>query len=159
MKFTTIFNEEFDVPCQGCLNRDDSKFAKGFIYRSDLFKVSQDMELAVPGMMVIAPLRHVCAFTDLTAEEQKEWCELIVKCKKALIDLWDIHKTAFIFYESGNNHIHFIIIPLWEWLERKSNYSVLAELMAREDEFKKDEENMAKTIEYIGKLQQWFAEN
>lgn len=54
MKFTTVFGEEIETDCAGCVVMDDSKFKEGRIYQSKLWDVSQDFETPYPGMIVIS---------------------------------------------------------------------------------------------------------
>lgn len=44
MKLTTIFNEEIETPCAGCIVADKTKFVAGRIYQSNLWNISQDFE-------------------------------------------------------------------------------------------------------------------
>ena len=159
MKFTTIFNEEIEVPCAGCVVMDETKFKQGRIYQTKLFDISQDFEIALPGMMVISPMRHVSNFADLTDEERAELNVLTIKCKQALSELWSIKQLSYQFYEKPDGHVHFVIIPLWDWFEYKNKYGILAELMEQIPALRKDEKNMQQVVEYINKLKKWFEEN
>ena len=48
MQFKTIFDEELNVPCAGCVVMDNSKFKDGRIYQSKFWDLSQDFEIAYP---------------------------------------------------------------------------------------------------------------
>lgn len=159
MKFTTVFNEELDVPCAGCVVMDETKFKQGRIYQTKLFDISQDFEIALPGMMVISPMRHVSNFADLTDEERAELGVLTIKCKQALSELWDVKQVSYSFYEKANGHVHFVIIPLWEWFDYQNKYAILAELIEQIPALRQNEKNMVQVVEYIDKLKNWFKEN
>ena len=157
MQFKTIFNEELNVHCAGCVVMDNSKFKDGRIYQSKFWDLSQDFEIAYPGMMVISPMRHVANYTDLTEEEIRELYLLMKYCKNALSDIFDCSKFANMFYEKPNGHIHFVIIPLHGLIKIENKYAVLAELMAKIDELRKNEDNMKTVVDTINKLRKYFS--
>jgi len=156
MKFTTIFNEEIDTPCAGCVVMDKAKFTDGRIYQSRLWDLSQDFEIAYPGMVVLSPLRHVSNYMDLTKDELEELNFLLAHCKKVIFKIFNCEKVAYMFYEKPDGHIHFVVIPLHGLIKIENKYSVLGELMDRSEELKNDKDNMTKVIETIKKFREYF---
>lgn len=156
MKFTTIFNEEINTPCAGCIVTDNTKFEDGRIYQSSLWDMSQDFEIAYPGMIVISPLRHVSNYMDLTKNELQELNTLLSHCKKAIIKIFNCEKVAYMFYEKPDGHIHFVIIPLHNLVKINNKYAVLAELMTKAEELKNNKANMDKVTEAIKKFRDYF---
>ncbi len=157
MLFKTIFNEDIDALCAGCVVMDNSKFKDGRIYQSKFWDLSQDFEIAYPGMMVISPMRHVSNYTDITEEEITELHLLTTHCKKALSKIFDCSKFANMFYEKPNGHIHFVIIPLQGLVKIENKYAVLAELMAKIPELRQNEDNMKMVVDTIHKLRKSFS--
>lgn len=156
MKFTTIFNETIDTPCAGCVVRDNTKFKEGRIYQTKLWDLSQDFEIAYPGMVVLSPLRHVSAYTDLSEDELKELNVLIALSKKAIKQIFDCEKVAYMFYEKPDGHIHFVVIPLHGLIKIEDKYSVLGELMNKTAELKNNSDNMLKVTETIKQFRDYF---
>lgn len=156
MQFKTIFNEEIDTSCVGCVVMDNTKFQEGRIYQSKLWDLSQDFEIAYPGMVVLSPMRHVSNYMDLTENEIKELNLLMVYCKKAIYQIFNCEKMAYMFYEKPGGHIHFVIIPLHGLVEIKDKYSVLGELMAKAEKLKFDKENMNKVVDAIKQFRAFF---
>ena len=156
MNFTTIFNEKIDISCAGCLVKDNTKFKEGRIYQSKLWDLSQDFEIAYPGMVVLSPLRHVSNYMDLTKEEVSELSNLLSHCKKAIKEIFDCEKVAYMFYEKPNGHVHFVIIPLHGLIEIKDKYSVLAELMSKAEDLRADKDNMLRVVKTIGDFREYF---
>lgn len=156
MEFTTIFNETIDTPCAGCIVTDNTKFKEGRIYQSKLWDLSQDFEIAYPGLVVLSPLRHVSNYMDLTEDELKELNTLMTHCKKAIKKIFNCEKVAYMFYEKPNGHIHFVIIPLHGLIEIKDKYSVLGELMSKAEPLRTDKENMHKVIKAINDFREYF---
>ncbi len=158
MKFTTIFNEEIDTQCAGCAVLDKEKFTEGRIYQSKHWDLSQDFEVAYPGMVVFSPLRHVSDYMALTENERKELNTLTIKCKKAIKQIFNCEKVAYMFYERSEGHVHFVVIPLHGLIDIHDKYSVLGELMAKAQELKNDPQNMTTVIETIAKFREYFKE-
>ena len=156
MKITTIFNEEIDTPCVGCVVMDKTKFQEGRIYQSKLWDLSQDFEIAYPGMLVLSPMRHVSNYIDLTEDELKELNVLMTHCKKAIKKIFNCNKVAYMFYEKPDGHVHFVIIPLHGLVEIKDKYSVLGELMSKAKDLRNSQENMAQVVKVIDELRAYF---
>lgn len=156
MKFTTVFDEQIETPCAGCVVMDSSKFKEGRIYQSKLWDLSQDFETPYPGMVVISPMRHVSTYMDLTEEELKELHEITIHCKKAILQIFSCYKMAYMFYEKPNGHVHFVIIPLHGLVEVEDKYSVLGELIAKTPKLRNDKENMKKVIKAIDDFREYF---
>lgn len=57
MKYTTVFGEEIETSCIGCTVANNKQFMKGRIYRTKLWNLAQDFEIAYPGMIILSPLR------------------------------------------------------------------------------------------------------
>ena len=156
MKFTTIFDEEIDTPCAGCIVTDKTKFKAGRIYQSKLWDLSQDFEIAYPGMVVLSPMRHVSNYMDLTKDELQELNNLLAHCKKAILKIFNCEKVAYMFYEKPDGHIHFVVIPLHNLIKIENKYAVLEELMTKSAELKNDKDNMAKVTATIKKFKTYF---
>ena len=153
MKFKTIFNEEIDCPCMGCVVADNTKFKQGRIYQSALWDLSQDFEIAHPGMVVLSPMRHVSSYADLTPDELKELSNLTIHCKKAIKKIFSCEDVSFSFYEKKDGHVHFVIIPL---AGIKDKYSVLRELMSKAEYLRTDKENMIRVVKAIDDFREYF---
>lgn len=156
MQLTTIFNEEIETPCAGCIVLDNTKFKEGRIYQTKLWDISQDFEIAYPGMIVLSPLRHVSNYAELTSQEQQELNTLLIHSKKAIVKIFNCEKLAYTFYEKPNGHIHFVIIPLHGLIEIKDKYSVLGELIAKSEELKSNKDNMLNVNMAIKQLRTYF---
>lgn len=156
MQLTTIFNEEIETPCAGCIVLDNTKFKEGRIYQTKLWDISQDFEIAYPGMIVLSPLRHVSNYSELTSQEIQELNTLLIHSKKAIVKIFNCEKLAYTFYEKPNGHIHFVIIPLHGLVEIRDKYSVLGELIAKSEELKSNKDNMLNVNKAIKQLRTYF---
>jgi len=118
--------------------------------------LSQDFEIAYPGMVVLSPMRHVSNYMDLTKNEVEELNVLMAHCKKAITQIFNCEKIAYMFYEKPNGHVHFVVIPLHGLIEVKDKYSVLGELMIKVEKLRKDKENIAKVVDVINQFRNYF---
>ena len=59
-------NHEFILPC-------------GMAYEDDMCTISQDWQLPINGMIIIAPKRHVVTFEEMTKEERVHLFEMVNK--------------------------------------------------------------------------------
>lgn len=158
MKFTTIVGEEIEIDCPGCSNRDFSKLQALRILDTKLWAVGQDYELAYPGLIVIAPMRRVSNYADLTDEEILEFNQLMKISKQAISDLFHCNNICYTFYEKQNGHFHMVIIPLHGLVKLENKYSALSELMQKAPEIKADKKLMAEVLLYVDKLRIYFKE-
>ena len=156
MKYTTVFGEEIETSCIGCTVANNKQFMKGRIYRTKLWNLAQDFEIAYPGMIILSPLRHVSNYIDLTLDEQQELNVLLSHCKKAIINIFNCKKVAYAFYEKPDGHIHFIVIPLHNLVDIGDKYSVLGELMTKAEMLRNNKENMVRVVDAISKLKNYF---
>lgn len=157
---TTVFEEIIDEKCLGCALATGNYFKEGMIYKSSLFSVMIDAELAWPAMLVIAPTRHVSFYVDFTDEEKKEWELLTNKCRQAVKELWNQQDVFFCWYEKPGKHIHMVVTPIWSGFEREqSAYGIVAELIEKNGTLKNNTENMMKVKTYAKMLKDWFSKN
>ena len=152
MEFITVFGDVVRVDCLGCVDRTLPSVSKFLIHETDHFIVEQDLELAYPALVVLVPKRHISNYEEMTQEEILELSNLIVKSKKIIQSIFDVDRFAYMFYERPNGHFHFIIIPLLPDMKIKEKSGVLAEIIQRNDELKRDVSNMtlvSETIKYL----------
>ncbi|MDE6583367.1 MAG: hypothetical protein K2K31_01790, partial [Clostridia bacterium] len=101
------------VGCPGC----NYKSIPGLVFENDVCYVSQDWELPICGMLVVAPRRHVEYFEELTEQERKVIFDVVNK----VISLLRKDKVAkefnVIFEEKKGRHFHIWILPRDGWKE------------------------------------------
>lgn len=95
--------------CFGCELIKNSYVNSGLVYESENFTISQDFELPILGMLIIASKRHVNSFTELTQVERLECMELISKTLKILKEN-NICQTYSIIQEE-KSHFHIWLLP------------------------------------------------
>jgi len=105
------------------------------LYKGKYFEVRYDIEAPIPGLIVIASIRHIIGLADLTKSEQKEFIEITCKVRKILRDKANIeyirilHKETTIISKVNPSHFHIAILPLDDWMENKSAKEILVHSM------------------------------
>jgi diadenosine tetraphosphate (Ap4A) HIT family hydrolase len=77
------------------------------------WRVAHDFNSSLPGWLVLAPLRHVLALAELTAEEALTLGDLLRKASIALTAVTGCEKTyVMLFAEAdGFAHLHVHVVP------------------------------------------------
>ncbi|MDR0651330.1 MAG: HIT domain-containing protein [Candidatus Peribacteria bacterium] len=91
-------NHEFSLPC-------------GIAYEDAICTISQDWELPINGMFVVAPKRHINAFSELTKEERVHLFEMVNVVIKILKKNNIANDFNVIFEEKNTVHFHIWIFP------------------------------------------------
>ena len=88
----------------------------GILYKSENFAVMQDVELPINGFIVIASIRHLEKFTELTEDEQVELTKLINKTLNILRNNGVAEEYNIILEEKKNYHFHIWLMPRHKWM-------------------------------------------
>lgn len=106
--------------CLSCeINKGNIVPFGGILYKSENFAVMQDVELPINGFIVIASVRHVEKFTELTEEEQIELTKLINKTLNILRNNAVAEEFNIILEEKKNYHFHIWLMPRHKWMIEK----------------------------------------
>lgn len=99
--------------CYACDNAGpDAPFRERFVRRSG-WRVAHDFNASLEGWLILAPLRHVHALTELAAEEAVELGTLLRESSIALERVTGCTKTyVMLFAEAeGFAHLHVHVVP------------------------------------------------
>ncbi len=88
------------------------------IITTDLFSVSQDWEVPIPGFFIIAPLRKLKSIDEFTDEEANEFINLTRKIRKGMRDVLKIEEVYFFQNEDSEHGFHLWIFPRYKWMEK-----------------------------------------
>jgi diadenosine tetraphosphate (Ap4A) HIT family hydrolase len=91
------------------------------IHVEEGWRVAHAFNSALPGWLVLVPLRHVTAVEDLTAAEAAAMGALLRRCGLALREVTGCQKTYFMFFAEaeGFSHLHVHVVPRMDWFERE----------------------------------------
>jgi len=93
-------------------------FKNCLIYETKTFKVYQDWEVPVPGFLVISPKKKMNSILEFSKEEYAEFCDLILLCRKNLLDFLDIKKVYFFQSEDSDTGFHYLLYPRYKWMDK-----------------------------------------
>lgn len=90
----------------------DAPFRERFV-REGGWRVAHDFNASLEGWLILAPLRHVHALDELTAEEATALGDLLRRASVALKAVTDCQKTyVMLFAEAeGFAHLHVHVVP------------------------------------------------
>jgi len=141
---------EFDG-CPACdFNNHIFNLKCGIAYEDELFMLSQDWELPIPGFLVVSPKRHIEKFCELTSDEKIKIFEIIDKCINILRENNVCDNFNVVFEEKPGIHFHIWIMPRHEWMDKEFGNST----KRMGDVFKYAKSNLrnSKNLEYINKV-------
>jgi diadenosine tetraphosphate (Ap4A) HIT family hydrolase len=150
---------EHNIDCIACsIQRGEISSPVERIAETKYFVAEQDFEYPIEGFLIIASKRHIKSVSEFTEEEQKDFANFLVKCRKAMKEKLGIEEATLIQEESSSSsHFHLWLFPWLPWMgdvERK--ISNIKELM---DKAKKEhliEAELSKIKDSSRKLKSFF---
>ena len=119
--------------CPGCeYGRTEFHLDCGMAYENEIFTLSQDFELPIPGFMIVAPKRHIEMLSELTDEERNEMFSIVDKAVKIMRANHICERFDYIFEEKENRHLHVWLLPRYEWMNECTD-EIIANLGAISD--------------------------
>jgi diadenosine tetraphosphate (Ap4A) HIT family hydrolase len=104
--------------CLTCrANRGEPSTPGGVIHDDGLWRLEHAFEpVPLAGWLIVKPLRHVEAFSDLTAEEAAAFGPLARRATSALMAVLQPKKVYLCLVAEAENaaHIHFHLVPRFE---------------------------------------------
>ena len=104
--------------CIGCLIESGKVDASEFvILRTDFFTVNQDLDVPIPGFLIISSRRHVFSVEEFTLEEAKEFGKLVRLVRKGMREIFAANTVYLFQNEAGDSHFHLWMFPRQDWME------------------------------------------
>jgi len=112
-----IHGNPIEAKCIACAINDGSLEAPGgTVAESSHFRLEQDIEVPIPGFLVLASRRHFYAFDEMTADERADYVDFLAKARGALRQL-GVAQAYFVLEEdTENSHFHLWIVPKYDWM-------------------------------------------
>lgn len=115
-QINTVTGRVVRATCLGCELADGSLVTyEGTIYRGAHFHAHQDLELALPGLVILSTIRHVSSLASFTAAEESDFARLLVALRRALAKCGYV--DVYLFQnEDSPDHFHVWLFPVYEWM-------------------------------------------
>jgi diadenosine tetraphosphate (Ap4A) HIT family hydrolase len=103
------------MDCFACWNtaQGDALPPRERVYLDESWRVAHSYSVALPGWLVVLPIRHVESIGELTPEEAAALGELLRRLSLALVEVTGAVKTYLMSFgeAEGHRHLHFHVVP------------------------------------------------
>jgi diadenosine tetraphosphate (Ap4A) HIT family hydrolase len=111
MKTRDFLGYEWDIDCMGCAIRDGAmRVPGGFIQKTQYFCVHQDPLIPLPGLLVIASLRHMQSIADMQDVEYNEFSRLLRTAQSVIKKATGVEYLTIV-QEENSIHFHLWFFP------------------------------------------------
>lgn len=126
VKIIDIGGTEHEINCIACaIQSEEVTLPVERIAVTKYFVAEQDFEYPIEGFVIIASKRHVKSILEFTDEEQLEFTQLLIECRKAMKEKLGIEEVTIVQEEtSSSSHFHVWLFPWLPWMseyKRKVN--------------------------------------
>lgn len=144
------------VECIGCAIQDGIMNRVGGGVTTRHFDAHQDIEIPIPGFVILASRRHILSVEEFTDEERKDFIDTLCRVRKAMRQALGIQTVYLIQEEDTSDHFHLWIFPRYEWMTEKFGRKIqsVRPIMEYARENMKTPDNLQKVQEASGKLQE-----
>lgn len=143
MLITSIDGQTINSSCLACsiANKEITPYS-GIIYESTNFIVSQDIEIPIPGFLIISSKKHIQSILDFSPEELQEFTQVLFKTRNSLKQVGLVDFISIIQKEI-RPHFHLWLLPRLSWMEKFGDkLSSITEILEYARQNLKTEENL-----------------
>jgi len=158
MKVTLIDNQIVDTNCIGCslVNKKITPHG-GIIFESKYFIVAPDIEIPIPGFIIISSKRHVSSTMDFSPEELQDFNQVLIKTRKAIKQAYPNISITIIQKES-RPHFHLWLFPKFDWMNSFGDkLSGISDILEYSRNNLKTEANLKKILETNAKIKSFIS--
>ena len=115
-EITTFTGKQFSTDCIGCaMAKGILADYPGTLYSGKYFHAHQDVEIPLPGFIIVASCRHVASFADFSAAELREFAILVRMVRKAQYKC-GLDNVYLFQNEDSSDHFHLWMFPVYDWM-------------------------------------------
>ena len=153
-----IHGNKRTVECIGCAIQTGIMDRVGEGITTEYFDAHQDVEIPIPGFVILASRRHIMSVDEFTESERKDFIDTLCRARKALREALAIQTVYLIQEEDTSDHFHLWIFPRYEWMTEKFGRKIqsVRPIMEYAQENMKTPENLQKVQEVSEKFQKAF---
>ena len=131
------------------------------ITETEYFVAEQDFEYPIEGFVIIASKRHIKSILEFTKEEQNDFSNFLVECRKAMKEKLGIEEVTIVQEEtSGSSHFHVWLFPWLPWMsEHKRKVNNVMKIMDIAKSERLNDSELTKINVSNSKLKEYFIKN
>lgn len=93
------------------------EYSGGVIASTEYFEAQQDLEIPIPGFIIIVSRRHVQRIDEFSPVERHAFMEFLYKIRKGMREALHI-ETVYLIQEEDAAHFHLWLFPRYAWMEK-----------------------------------------
>ncbi|MFA5532076.1 MAG: hypothetical protein WDA13_00565 [Candidatus Shapirobacteria bacterium] len=157
MKIISIDNHTISTDCIGCsLARKEFDPYGGIIFESKYFIVAPDIEIPIPGFIIISSKRHISSILDFSQDELSDFNQLLTDTRKAIKQALP-NITITMVQKENRPHFHIWFFPKFDWMEKfGEKLSGISELLVYSRKNLKKETNLKELLNVNLKIKNYF---
>ena len=154
-----IYGNRAAVDCIGCAIQE-GKITRpgGSIILTEHFDAQQDVEIPIPGFIILASRRHLVSVDEFSDEQKQDFINTLCQLRLAMRKALDIKTVSLIQEEGTSDHFHLWLFPWYGWMIEKfpENLSSLRPIMEYARTNLKTKDNLNKVLDSVEKLRNYF---
>lgn len=114
---TTAANMPAPHECLSCaIVAGQTATTGGVLLETPHFHAHQDFAYPIPGLVIVALRRHVCALDELTEQEAVELAQTLRRIRRAQRVALGIEHVYYFYNEDTSHHFHVWMVPRYDWM-------------------------------------------
>jgi len=157
MAITSVDGKTINSNCLACsiANKEITPYS-GIIYETNNFIVSQDIEVPIPGFLIISSKKHIRSILDFSPEELQEFIQVLFKTRDALKKVASINSITIIQKEV-RPHFHLWLLPKLPWMEKFGDkLNGISDILEYARQNLKTEENLTEISNLNSEIKNYF---
>lgn len=153
---------EHNIDCIACsIQSGEVALPVERIAETKYFVAEQDFEYPIEGFVIIVAKRHIKSVLEFTDEEQKDFNDFLIKCRKAMKEKLGINEITIIQEEAtSSSHFHMWLFPWLSWMsDYKRKIDNVMKIMEVAKKEHSNEAELLKIKESSKKLKEYFSNN
>ena len=103
--------------CLICQLASEKGKTASLVYRNHQVLLWQNMEVNLPGYFIIAPIRHITLYHELTEIEAQQLCQVTKQVTAILHEKYGAEKIYQCCFGELVPHLHFHLFPRYPWMK------------------------------------------
>lgn len=146
------------VSCLSCARENGEMERLGTVLTTKYFDAHQDVEIPIPGFIIISSRRHFQSIDELSKEERSDFIDTLINVRQGMRKALGIDIVYLIENEDSSHHFHLWLFPRYDWMTEKFGRKIpsVRPSMEYAREHMKTTENLEKVEEAVAKLKSYF---